>query len=352
MMCEALGKLGDLLALPVLLRVLEIGDLQERRSAALAVGELDFSSEAQQQLEELLRAKSAWAEKDSLTKAALEHFNRLIESRVEERQEMERQLRHFRDRAAYRLGEVMKHDADGQVRNFAAISLGKIAGASSKDGLLWGLDSGYARSLQGFSALGLGLLGDRSVAPKVRGKLTETYGEEDLRGAFAICLGLLRDRESGPAMIKILTKKSYQPSLRGYTAIGLGLMGYREAAPELRKILVEDNDGDLLRPVALALGLLGDREATDDLRRTLVEGRDRLVRGSAAMSHGLLRDFSSMEPLLAILRGSAKAEVREMAVIALGYLAEKGELPALSFLARDHNYRLTSQKASELLRIL
>lgn len=353
MIIQTVGKLGDLLSLPMLLRLLESGEIQERRCAALALGELDFSSEAEQELADLLARKKAWAAKDSMTKAALEQFDSLIQSRIEERRIRERRLKRYRDRAAYRLAEVMKQDGDGQVRNFAAISLGKVAGSSSKEALRWGLNSGYSRSLQGFSALGLGLMGDRSVAPELKEKLVETYGEEQLRGAFALALGLLRAREAAGDLVKIVQKKSNQDEFRGYTAVALGLMGFREAAPVLRSVLLEEaTKEDLARSTALALGLLGDRDSTYDLRRVLVEGRSATIRGAAVIGHGLLRDFSAVAPLTTLLGKKLDSEVHEAVAAALGYLVADDEIPVLSFAARDHNYRIASARVEELLRIL
>ncbi len=350
---QTLGKLGDLLALPVLLRVLEVGDIQERRSAALALGELDFSPEAEKDLTSLLSRRASWTKKDLLTKVALQEFDRLLSSKLQARRVAEARLKRYRDKASHRLTEVLKSDADGQVRNFAAISIGKIGGDSAKDALLFGLNSGYARSLQAFSALGLGILGDQSVNEVLRKKLISTYGEEDLRGAFALALGLLQDRASANEMMKLLVRPSLQPEFRGYVGLGLGLMGYRDAAPTLVSILRSGGgQEDLLRSATLALGLLGDRDSIDDLRLMIQEGKTSTLRGAGVISQGLLRDFGAVEPMVALLAGKSKSTVKEMAAAALGYLGEREEIPVFSRAAQDYNYRIHSQLMQEFLRLL
>lgn len=350
----ALGRLRDRQALPVLIKALIDKDLDTRRAAALALGEIDYYSSEEIEVAPLIDRKAKWTEKDTLTHDALEALDQLIVEKQVESEKEKRELRRLRDIAAKALAHVIREDNDNQTRNYAAISLGKVAGSVSRDALVWALDTGYSRSLQSFAAVGLGILGDSSVSPLLLRKLG-MVGEESLRGGVAIGLGLLREPAAIEPLLSVVTNHGGDRDFRGYAAIALGLIGARETLPVVQKTLEEEGDDkDIARGFSLAVGVLGDRGSVASLV-SVIDRKPNFdeARGAAAFAFGLLRDNSAMKPLIALLQSrSATPEARAYAAGALGYLGDTERIPGLSRIARNHDYRIFVEPLESLFKVL
>jgi HEAT repeat protein len=350
----ALGRLRDRQALPVLIKALIDKDLDTRRAAALALGEIDYYSSEEIEVAPLIDRKAKWTEKETLTHDALEALDSLIAEKQNESEKERKELRRLRDIASKALAHVVREDNDNQTRNYAAISLGKVAGSASREALVWALDTGYSRSLQSFAALGLGILGDPSVSPLLLRKLS-LVGEESLRGAVAIGLGLLREPTAVEPLLQIVTNRGGDRDFRGYAAIALGLAGAREALPVVQKTLEEEGDDkDIARGFSLALGILGDRDCVPPLVSILDKKvRPDEARGAAVIAFGMLRDSSALKLLVGLLRNhSASPDVRAFAAGALGYLGDTERITALSRLARNHDYRLYVEPLESVFKVL
>ncbi len=350
----ALGRLKDRLALPLLIKELSAKDIDSRRAAALALGEIDYYSSDEIEVASLLARKATWTERDSLTREALDELDQLIREKQAASDKEKKELRRLRDIAARALAHVIREDNDNQARNYAAVSLGKVAGSASRDALVWALDTGYSRSLQSFAAIGLGLLGDPSVSPLLLRKLA-LYGEESLRGAVAVALGLLREPAAVEPLLQVVSNRGGDRDFRGYAAIALGLMGARESLPLVQKTLEEEGDDkDIGRGFSIALGLLGDRSSVPALMAVIVRKQNLdEARGAATLALGLQRDTSGMKPLGALLKsGTASAEVRSFAAAALGYLGDTERIPGLSRLARNHDYRIYVAPLEDLFKVM
>jgi len=349
----SLGKLGDVRAMPFIIQSLDDGDIETRRAAAIALGELNYSPASEGEIMTLMARREEWAGRDALTSAALEALDRLIKEKTDKTEAERRSLSRLRDIAARAAADALAKDGDLSVRNFAAITLGKLGGAIAREALLAALDSGFSRQLQSHAAIGLGLLGDRTAAPALLAHF-EMYGEDSFKGALAIGVGLLREKAALEILKKIVDQKGADPDLRGYAAIGIGLIGDRSVVPALTKHAVEDKGkDDFVRSIAIALGLLGDATNVGDLGGLVAEGRPLEVRGAAAIGFGLLRDTASIDPLAAILTGrGVDAEARSVAAAALGYVGDRAEVPRLSAIVRDQDYRLSVPNVEDVYLIL
>jgi HEAT repeat protein len=358
LMLTALGRLGDRSATTVLARALRDDSLTIRRAAAIALGEIDLRSEAEEELARLVARREAWKREGTITKEALAEIEARIEAAEALAEAEGKEVRRYRDAIARELSRVVREDSDVQVRNYACISLGKNRGAGAKESLLWAVETGYSISLNAFAALGLGLLGDSTLSPVLLERLGG-HGSDNVRGAFGIALGLLRERAAIPTLTAITLYEGIDSNLRGYAAIALGLIGDRDIVPDLQRTLAEEkNDQDLIRGFSLALGLLGDRGSLPVLEEVITARNTKHARGAACMALGFIRDRESVAPLARILENrvagtrTAESMARGFAAVGLGYSADASLIPRMSRVARNHDYRLFLQGVDDLLRVL
>jgi len=299
-----LGRLGDSAALGTLLEGTRARDIERRRWAALALGDLGDPA------------------------------------------------------AVVPLTEALEDDSDLQVRGFAAISLGRIGGEIAVRALRKAFDAkGVSRTVRSFSGLGLGLAGDRESAGALRVALAAP-GEEAMRGAFALALGFLGDASSADTLFRIAEDRGANPDLRGYAAIALGLIRPDGGLPRLLQIARGDADRveDFRRGVLLGLGLFGDPRATDVLVGDLATERRDVVRGAAAAALNLSRDPAALEivasQIFAEPRTSQPPDFATFACAALGALGDAHTYPLLSETFFNGNYRIRVPLLLELADLL
>ncbi len=271
---------------------------------------------------------------------------------------------------------VTSKDMDTQAQCFALASLGRIAGAKpAADGsggcpadvrekalgtLLKALDSSRQLQTRSFAALGLGLaamdLDQTEKAPlqeKIRNTLARTSGDVEARGALCIALGMLRDKVAAPQLEEIL-KNEREAKLRGTAAVALGLVGERAAQESVRAALGE-KEPELRVDAAIAAGLLRDGNAVPMLVAILQDDRSsQFVLGSVAMALGQIGDQRAVTPLREILENGSDFPVltRALAAVALGQVGDKTDIPVLSRVSSDVNYRAYYDAIGELLTII
>ena len=299
-----LGRLRDSAALSTLLEALGEKDIELRRSAALALGDLGDPG------------------------------------------------------AAAALASALAQDPDLQVRGFAAISLGRIGGETA----IFALRSAYSakgvsRTVRSYAALGLGLAGDRGSAGELRRALAMP-GEENLRGAFAIALGFLGDSGSAETLFKIVENRGADPDLRGYAAIALGMIRPDGGLPRLLRAQREDRERieDFRRGLLLGIGLFGESAGTSAVLGALVEERSDVARGAAACALNLIRDRAAVKPLAEFLIGpdvsGAPSDSGIFACAALGSLGDAHTYPLISEAFFNANYRIRVSLFEELAELL
>ena len=295
----ALGRIGDPVGLLSLLDALDDKDLDLRRAAALALGDLGQSA------------------------------------------------------AVSPLVSALEEDHDDQVRGFAAISLGRLGGDRARDALRRGFASRASRTVKSFSAIGLGLAGDRSSSPDLLRALVDK-SDENLRGAYAIALGLLGDARAVEPLLKIVESHSGAAEFRGYCAIALGMIRAEGALDHLLKLLEKDNDRVEVwrRALCLGIGLFGDPKAGPALRRVLVEDDRDVVREHAALALNLLRPRSEIDPLGAILEKESRGDLALFTVAALSGLGDRYDYPVVSETFFNSNYRIRLPLLEELQQVL
>ena len=263
---------------------------------------------------------------------------------------------------------------DSQTRNFALIALGRTGGdrrtsdAVRKrcvDALGKTLDKGRPASLvQPFAALGLGLVvhgreGSAAVDDEtLRLPLRQKFAKErdpGARSAFAIASGLARDLRAVEPLLAVLNDTTAPARLRGFCALAVGLVKYDAARDDVRIALAESKDRELSLHAAMAAGLLGDPRAVDDLVGVLRDpDRSQYVLGSVAIALGHIGDERAIGPLCAIVKDAKRWPdlTRALAVVALGRIGDRRDVPLLARIGTDFNYRANVPATRELLTIL
>lgn len=293
---RSLGRIGDAAAAPALIRALGDGDVEVRRAAALALGDLGGGAA----VPALLASQAG--------------------------------------------------DGDLMVRGFAAIALGSIGGEAAEKALAGGLDVKQPLALRGFCAVALGLTGKSTHAARLR-ELLSRRSDSSLAGAASIALGLLRDRASLPALREVALDASRDDDLRGYATLAAAMTGDPVARAGLPKLARAAGAAGLRRGATLAAGLLSTTEAGPTLLASLFEEVDPFVRGAAVSALALFPRDSVTEILTAVVETPGFSQVaRQDALAALGALALRGGAGPAERLAAGLNYRALPACVSRIVR--
>ena len=264
---------------------------------------------------------------------------------------------------------------DTQSVNFALTSLGRIAGVVAGDDGKGGCPASVREKAMGqlmetfqgksqtrpFAALGLGLLARDLPEPEkvrisetIRNTLAKTSGDVEARGALVISLGLLKDIQSTRILLPMLEDRGEDRRLRGTAAIALGLIGERGSLEAVRNALKEKEDRVLRVDAAIAAGLLRDNEAVPALVETLGDAKSsQFILGSVATALGQIGDERALDPLTQILGDEQFPDLtRALAAVALGQIGDKTDVPVMSRISKDVNYRAYYDAIGELLTII
>jgi len=275
---------------------------------------------------------------------------------------------------------IAKRHADALTRHFAMLALGRLferGGApddaarelrrKAQEWLLGELRDPERRTSRPFAAIALGLIGrgDRlaahdgsfSALTKLAArKLLDTLDEErdpSLRGAVSIALGLIGPPEAGPRLRAELDVAD-NPVLKSHFSTALGLLGERDAIPRLRELLQDRSLHPSVRiDVARALGMLGDRQFEKQLLQLLAGADDVPQAAAFAKALGLLGGRGAVEPLVQLAGRRELPEFRRaFAVVSLGLLAEKTELPWNAPYLIDANFTTPLRPLQEVFDVL
>ncbi len=277
-------------------------------------------------------------------------------------------------RAAEVLKGLTEDAVDTQEKNFAIIALGRMGAAKGVDEkvrsemisvLRKELEKGKGLTPP-FAALALGLIGrsysdqgkaspeDEINAP-IRAKFAEG-GEAKALGAYAVASGLVGDKLAIEKLKECLKDKGADKRVRGYCALGLGMIGASDAVDAIKSTLKDDNDRDLRVQTAMAAGLMGDAGVIAEIV-AIVKDKDasNYELGSAALALGQIGDERAIEALVEIAKDEKKTYpdlTRSLAAVALGQIGDRRDVPTLARLATDINYRAHVAAITELLTIL
>ena len=186
-------------------------------------------------------------------------------------------------------------------------------------------------------------------------KLSGKYKDSDTKAAFMLCRGLLKDKSAIEELVYIAARKGSAPVLRGFCCVALGLIGdaREDVKDALRLALAERKSTDLRRDAATGLGLLRDAEVGKLLLKELKKVKSFAVQGQLITVIGIIGDHTAIQPLVDLLDDKGQpSQTRAMAAVGLGMIGDLRELPALSRVSKNYNYRASVKDLDELLFIL
>ncbi len=269
---------------------------------------------------------------------------------------------------------------DSVTRHLALLALGRVyerCGAPNEaaallrrrvqEHLLAEVRDPERRTNRAYAALALGIIGRGDRATSKDGKvsaLTQLIGaklieeldgarDPSLRGAFALALGLMGEPDAGP-MLKSALESTQNPIEQGHLALACALAGERSAIPTLRERLGDRSLHPSVRiDCARALGLLQDRGFEAELLTRMATAEDLPQAAAFAKALGLLGGRAAVEPLLELAQKQSLPEFRRaFAVVALGLVAEKSELPWNAPYLIDANFTTLLRPLQEVFDIL
>ena len=271
------------------------------------------------------------------------------------------------------LEALVLRGSDGPARQFALIALAEIGARDAEARrhvdeqeslerfMLRQLVDPARASLKPFAALALGVWGrNEALMPDARrraiAKLLEHLDSErspSHQGALALALGLLDAREAIAPVARALAG-TRDPGFKGHAALALGLLRARDHAAALRDELARTGLAPLYETqLAQALGLMGDPRAVPTLLDRLARADTFAEVAAVAQALGRIGDASAVDPLLSLLAdANAPAARRGVAAVALGLLAQKGELPWNVPFRAGTNYCARAEALAEIADIL
>jgi HEAT repeat protein len=302
---QALGKIGGDIAQKALEDALASGGQEVERAAAAALGRFDSPSVAK-----LLSGKEGILKADPLS-AGL---------------------------AAISLGRVLGQLGEDEWKGFPDL-LREVAMNPQKSGV----KSQYAN-------VALTLFGgfDRKLQDYYSKELPEPKLDKDVQSALAMSAGLAGLSSMRTTLAAMANDAGRNVASRSYAAMALGMVGDSDAKATSKTLQdLYKNGGDdpnVKRGAVLGLGFVGDRSDVPFLLGVIDTPKEELAiarytRGAAVIALGMIRDGESIARIQE-LTGRADAKTRAFALAALGCLADKDEVPAMSNLFDESNFRV------------
>lgn len=173
--------------------------------------------------------------------------------------------------------------------------------------------------------------------------------DKDVISSMAMASGMRSLEPAQPALIAIAKDPGRDVNTRAYAALAVGMIGQAQAsdtAKALRGIYQSAGDNPAVRRGAVfGLGFVGDRDDVNFLVKVIEDTKEdlavaRYTRGAAVIALGMIRDGNSITRIRELVdKQGSDPRTRAYAIAALGYLADKDSVPALSRLFENANFR-------------
>jgi HEAT repeat protein len=348
---ESYGRIGDLaIGKEPLLRGLMDRETEVRRSAAIAIGVLDFRTASERKIEEI----SAPYEEFLGVPMTPEDEARIktLESMIPaERQQMIKRVKG----TVKKLHTVMVKDGDAFVRRMCAISLGRIHAQYPSALIARYLREAVKKDRIGMREYALLAMGIGNVSE------TDTLALEliksrnpSARGAACIALGLLanKDRENPctEAVRRVADEKlrwmivnDPHPFIRGYASIGAGMVGSPKSAEPILAMVRTTKTPEARAYGALGLALLGTKQGATDIvnfMKSKEQMRNGFVASHMVYSLGLTKDRTQLDSLVKQALDDHDQYVQAATLAGIGYLCTAEFYPRRHLMAKGYNYML------------
>jgi HEAT repeat protein len=352
MAIESFGRIGDLrIGEDPLRKALRDRDVHVRRSAAMALGVLDYRTDAEREIAAIRAPYDQFVG----VPLSVEHAAKITElqGRIDDqRLEMSRTVKDI----VKDLGEVMRKDNDSFVRRMCAISLGRLNAQNPQNLALRFLRGEIERDRIGmreYVVLALAI-GGAEDAYATAMKLSEERNPST-RGAACVALGLIGNKDRKvPASAEIqkgcdtrlreILRTDPHPVIKGYAALACGICGNAASGKDILK-MVRDTSSPTPRSYgALGMALLGTQEGADDIL-AFVRGQD--MRNGFVASHmvyalGLTKDRrdKTFTSLMEKATSGDDEYVQAATLAGIGYLSSGEFYPRRHLMSRGYNYML------------
>ena len=141
-----------------------------------------------------------------------------------------------------------------------AIYCGLVKDLGAKDALLKNLDGVRDVEARGYTAIGLGLMNEKSAIPPIQEIVKKSKYQADLLKSCAIGLGLLGDKQLVPDLVEMLSSSTGLSSQAAISS-ALGFIGDSRSVEPLIKLMQNQEVSALARAFgAVALGIIADKE--------------------------------------------------------------------------------------------
>ena len=127
--------------------------------------------------------------------------------------------------------EIINRFSDDEARGYAAVALGLMDANEATEPIQEIIrESKYRPELLRQAAIGLGLLGDKTLVDTLVGMLQEARGLAT-QAALSSALGFIGDTHSVEPLVAMLKDDSITASARGFAAVSLGIVASKEDLP-------------------------------------------------------------------------------------------------------------------------
>jgi HEAT repeat protein len=232
-------------------------------------------------------------------------------------------------------------EAEPLTRSFVLLSIGRRGGPEATAFLREFLEEG-PKSLRSWAAIGLGIAARQDPADlDSREALRAGLGREknrEAKGAYLLALGIARDMPSLKTLERALVDgSSYE--IRSAAAMGLGMLEDEKATDALRARLEKDHCEYTRAAIAEAIGFVGDHTDNTRLAESYQSMKVFENQRQAALALGLHGQRNSVEELLHVVGDEERPTLERAAAIdALQIVLGKKPSLTLSRLLRQSNF--------------
>lgn len=349
---ESFGRMGCFeTGREPLLKALADRDTNVRRSAAMAIGVLDYRTEAERRIAEI---KAPYEQYEGLQ---LKDEDKARVAELQGQIEAQRLSMAANVKAVMKtLGETARNDNDVFTQRMCVISLGRIYSQNPHSLALRYIRGALEKDRIGmreYCILALAIARADDAA-----EVALKYVEErnpSTRGAACIAMGLIANadvvegysaevRAAANKKLRDVIKNDRHPVIRGYAALAAGIAGDPASGKDILA-LVRDTSSPTPRAYgALGMALLGTQEGAADIVN-FVRGdqmRNGFVASHMVYALGLTKDRSeaTFKSLLEKSQDAGDQYVQAATLAAIGYLSSGEFYPKRHLMSRGYNYML------------
>lgn len=337
---ESFGRIGDFkVGNERLRKAMNDKDEDVRRSATIALGVLDYRTDAERQIAAIKAPYEAFIGVP-VTPEDEQRIKGLETLIPTQRQEMSKDVKEVvRD-----LAEAMIKDGDVFVNRMAAVSLGRIAAQTQNADAIKHLEAVLKKDQVGqreFNLIALAIAKDPNALALATEMLIGKNRPPTSRGAACIAMGIIGDPKADELLRKTVETDAH-PYIRGYAALGLGMVGTPGSGKTIQQMLRTTRSPVSRAYAALGMALLGTNQGADDIVSILKsdEVRDGFVASHMVYALGLTKDRrpATFDALVTKAQDDSDMYVQAATIAAIGYLSTGEFYPKRHLMAKGFNY--------------